>query len=92
MDTERAQDAGKDLLKKARRRRRWSYGRLVLQLTARGVSVGRSWLSQVEKGKREPSNLAFVVALEEVLGVPVESWPNFSALPRLMEMRRRAAA
>lgn len=57
-------------LRVAREARGLSLAQLSAALSARGVAAARSYLSELETGKRPPPGRAWVAAAEEVLGVP----------------------
>jgi transcriptional regulator with XRE-family HTH domain len=70
-----------------RKQRHLSRAALVERLNERGADVSPSFLVDIETGRREPGRLELVVAIEELTGIPVETWPNFQALTRLLERR-----
>ena len=86
------QHPGRELLRRAREQRRWSLRDLEEELGERGVKASNSFLSQVEKGDREPDRLELVIAFEELFEIPAESWKNFAALTRWLELRQRDVA
>lgn len=77
-------------LRARRTRKRLTLSALCEQLRERGVDTSIGYLSDIERGRREPGDLAMVLAFEETLGVPAEAWLNFAALTRFLEMRRSA--
>lgn len=75
-------------LRAVRRRRRLTINRVKERLAARGVETSIGYLSDIERGARQPASLEMVLAFEETLGIPCEVWPNFTALSRFLELRR----
>lgn len=79
-------------LEACRAERRWSFGDLSAELASRGLpQASRVFLYRIESGKRELRDMAVAVAFEELFGIPVESWPSFAPLKRLLEIRKAAA-
>lgn len=78
------------VLRATRRRRRLPYRRVVERLSDRGIETSISYVSDVERGTRELGSLAIALAFEEMFGIPAEAWPKFSALPKFLELRKRA--
>lgn len=77
-------------LHRERARRDWTLGELSAALGRMGAPVSISFLHNIEQGAAEPRELRLVLALDELLGIPAETWPNFRDLSRFLEMRRSA--
>lgn len=56
-----------------------------------GVDTSLGYLSDIERGAREPRDLDMVIAFESIFGIPAESWPNFRGLSRFLELRKEAS-
>ena len=80
----------RQILQKERARRDLTLDELSAELKNHGARVSRSFLHEIEKGAAEPRELSLVLAFEEALGIPAETWPNFAGLTRFLELRKSA--
>jgi len=81
-------DKARAQMRKQRTKRGWSFAALNAAIGGCGVKTSRGYLQEIETGDKDPSSLDLVIAIEEVLGVPAESWPQFTGLPRLFQLRK----